>query len=101
MLAYSETPPVYMLSMTSGKEIHFSDTGFVPQYAVPYGDLVEMSTCALMKGPFDRLELVSPVYCISETPESVFKKELKSFLDNWARLEEDTKLLTLFNTLSN
>ena len=86
----------------SGKEIHFSDIGFsldVPRYAVPYGDLVKISVCALVKGPFilpAGLELVSPVYCISTTPEIVFKKELKLSLDHWARLEKNTKLSFVF-----
>ena len=95
----SETNPMYTEYVDwSGKEIHFSDIGFsldVPRYAVPYGDLVKISVCALVKGPFilpAGLELVSPVYCISTTPEIVFKKELKLSLDHWARLEKDTKL---------
>ena len=106
----SETSPMYTEYVDwSGKEIHFSDIGFsldVPRYAVPYGDLVKISICALMKGPFilpTGLELVSPVYCISTTPEIVFKKELKLSLDHWARLEKDTKLAYVsapFNTLS-
>ena len=93
----------------SGKEIHFSDIGFslnVPRYAVPYGDLVKISVCALMNGPFilpTGLELVSPVYFISTTPKIVFKKDLKLSLDHWARLEDDTKLSFVsapFNTPS-
>ena len=93
----------------SGKELHFSEIGFsldVPQYAVPYGNLVKISVCAFMNGPIilpAGLELVSPVYLINTTPEIVFKKDLKLSLDHWGRLEEDTKLsfvIAPFNTLS-
>ena len=99
----SDTSPMYTEYVDwSGKEIHFSDIGFsldVPRYAVPYGDLAKISICALVKGPFilpAGLELVSPVYFISATPEIVFKKELKLSLDHWARLKEDTKLSFVF-----
>ena len=48
------------------------------------GDLVKISICALMNSPFAlpaELDLVSPIYFMTVTPDTVFKKEVKLSLD--------------------
>ena len=85
-----------------GKEICLSDIGFsleVPQHAIPYGDPVKISICALMKCPFTLpagLELVSPVCFVTVTPDIVFTKEVALSLDHWSRLDTDTNLVFVF-----
>ena len=63
------------------------------------GGLVKISICALMNSPFAlpaELDLVSPIYFMTATPDTVFKKEVKLSLDHWARLAKDTKLFFVF-----
>ena len=86
----------------SGKKICLSDIGFsleVPQHAIPHGDPVKISICALMKCPFTLptgLELVSPVCFVTITPDIVFTKKVMLSLDHWGRLDKDSNLVFVF-----
>ena len=80
VLAHSDTTSMHTEYVNwSGKEIHISDIGFsliIPQQAVPYRDLVKISICALVNGAFvlpTELDLVSPIYFMTATPDIVFK----------------------------
>ena len=60
---------------------------------------MKISICTLMNGPFAlpaELDLVSPIYFMTATPDIVFKKEVKLSVDHWARLAKDTKLFFAF-----
>ena len=103
VLAHSEITPMHTECVDwSGKEICLSDIGFsldVPQHAIPYGDVVKISICALMKCPFTLptgLELVSPVCFVTVTPDILFTKEVVLSLDHWSRLDEDSNLVFVF-----
>ena len=103
VLICSETTPMYTEYVDwNGKEIRISDIGVsidIPQYAVPYGLLVKISVCALMNIPFilpAGLELVSPIYFVTTTPDTVFKKKVMLSLDHWAKLDTDTTLVFVF-----
>ena len=66
----------------SGKEIYPRDI-----------NMRRISICALVNGAFvlpAELDLVSPIYFMTATPDTVFKKEVKLSLDYWARLAKDT-----------